>query len=451
MRNILCYILILIFFSFNAHANDLNINIKEATTKNKINYLYVEHHNLPTISLKFAFKKAGYAYDAFDKQGLAYFTSKILNEGSKNNYALSFAQQLESKGIDLKFDIDQDNFYISLKTLSENFEEALGLLSDCIFNTVTDQEIFNRIIAEQSAHVKSLYASPEFIAETEINHAIFKGHPYSNKIYGTLNTINNISQEDVSLYIKNSFDREQIVISAAGDVDPVQLSDLLDKYILSKLPSGNNKTTIPDTTVNKENLLLYVQRNVPQSIIMFATDTVPYHDKDYHASNLFNTMLGGLSLNSILMIELRDKLGLTYHSSSSLDNMDHSNVLLGRIFTDNTTVTKCISVLTDIIERIRKYGVDEDTFAIAKSSITNSFILSMLNNNNVSDILLGLQLHGLDPSYINKYNSHYKAITIEEVNKIAKKILSNELVIIEVGKNNNINGKQIDAKKHILG
>ncbi|AHX04993.1 M16 family metallopeptidase [Ehrlichia japonica] len=451
MRNVLCYIVTLVFFTCNVYADDININIKEATTKNKIHYLYVAHHNLPIISLKLAFKKAGYAYDASDKQGLAYFTSRILQEGSENNNALDFAKQLEGKGIDLKFHVDIDNFYISIKTLSENFEEALALLSDCLFSPVTDPEIFHRVIAEQSAHVKSLYASPKFIANTEINHAIFKGHPYSNKIHGTLNTINNINPEDVSLYIKNSFDKTQIAIGVAGDIDPTKLSDLLDKYILSKLPSGNNKNTIPDTIVNREHSLLYVWKNVPQSVIMFATDTVPYNDKDYHTSNLFNNMLGRLSLNSILMTELRDKLGLTYHASSILDNMDHSNVLLGTITTDNTTVTKCISVLTDIIESIKTHGVSKDTFLSAKSSITNSFILSMLDNDNVANTLLGLQLRGLDPSYINKHNSQYEAITIEEVNKIAKKILSNDLVIIEVGKNNNINGKQITAKQNILG
>ncbi|ABD45122.1 peptidase M16 inactive domain protein [Ehrlichia chaffeensis str. Heartland] len=451
MRNTLFYIITLIFFAYNAYADDININIKEATINNNIRYLYVEHHDLPTISLTLAFKKAGYAYDASDKQGLAHFTSQILQEGSESNHALEFAKQLEGKGIDLKFHVDIDNFYISIKTLSENFEEALTLLSDCLFNPVTDPEIFHRVIAEQSAHVKSLYGSPKFIAATEINHAIFKGHPYSNKIYGTLNTINNITQEDVSSYIKNSFDKDQIVISAAGDIDSAKLSNLLDKYILSKLPSGNNKNTIPDATVNREQKLLYVRRNVPQSVIMFATDTVSYNDEDYYASNLFNNMLGGLSLNSILMIELRDKLGLTYHASSMLDNMNHSNVLLGIITTDNTTVTKCISVLKEIIENIKNNGINQETFLTAKSSITNSFILSMLNNDNVANTLLNLQLRGLDPSYINKHNSYYKTLTIEEVTKVARKILSNDLVIIEVGKNNNINGKQIEAKENILG
>ena len=450
MRNVLCYIVTLILFTCNVYADDININIKEATTKNKIHYLYVTHHDLPVISLKLAFKKAGYAYDPFNKQGLAYFTSRILQEGSEDNNALDFAKQLESKGIDLKFHVDIDNFYISIKTLSENFEEALALLSDCLFSPATNPEIFHKVIAEQSAHIRSLYASPKFIANTEIKHAIFKGHPYSNKIHGTLNTINNINLEDVSLYIKNSFDKTQIAIGAAGDINSTKLSDLLDKYILSKLPSGNNKNTIPDTNVNREHSLLYVRKNIPQSIIMFATDTIPYSDKDYNTSNLFNSMLGRLSLNSILMTELRDKLGLTYHASSTLDNMDHSNVLLGTITTDSTTVTKCISVLIDIIENIKTHGVNKDTFLSAKSSITNSFILSMLNNDNVANTLLDLQLRKLDPSYINKHNSYYEAITIEQVNKIAKKILSNDLVMIEVGKNNNINGKQIEAKQNIL-
>ncbi|WDM85483.1 insulinase family protein [Ehrlichia sp. JZT12] len=453
MKHALCYIAILIFsiYSHNVYADNINLNIQKTSTQNNVHYLYVEHHDLPAISLRFAFKKAGYAYDTLDKQGLAHFTSQILQKGSEDNNELDFTTQLDSKGIELKFEVDEENFYISLKTLSENLEEALSLLSGCIFNPITDSEIFNRVKHEKIANIKALYTSPTFIAATELNHAIFKGHPYSNKIYGTLHTLNNIEPKDIPLYIQNSFDKDQVVISATGDLDSVKLSALLDKYLLSNLPSGNNKNTIPNTTVNKEQKLLYVHRNIPQSVIMFATDTVPYNHQEYYASNLFNTILGGLTLNSILMLELRDKLGLTYYSGSSLLNMEHGNVLLGIITTDNSTVTKCISVLTDILENIKNQGIDEKIFSIAKSNIMNSFILSLLSNDNIASTLLDLQIRGLDPSYINKYNSHYGAITIKEVNKIAQEILSNELVIIEVGKNNNINGEEIHTKQNILG
>ncbi|GAT76672.1 M16 family peptidase [Ehrlichia ruminantium] len=454
MRNVLYYITTLILFIgsfYNAYAdNNININIQKATTKNNVSYLYVEHHNLPIISLTLAFKKAGYAYDTPDKQGLAYFTSQILKEGSQNSSGIDFIKQLESKGIELTFNIDQDNFYITVKTLSENLEYALSLLSDCLLYPTNDDEIFDRVKDEQITQIKSLYSAPNFIAESELFNAIFEGHPYSNRDYGTISTVSNINEEDVQSYIKSSFDKNQIVISAAGDINPTKLSNLLDKYLLSKLPSGNNNNTISDTTINKKNHLLYVARDIPQSVIMFAIDGVPYNNKDYYAADLFNTILGGLSLNSILMIELRDKLGLTYHTSTKLDNMDHSNILKGVLYTDSTTVTKCMSVFKETIENIKNNGIDEMTFSNAKSSIINSFVLSLLNNDNVADTLLSMQLYNLDTNYINQHSSYYEAITLDEVNRIAKKILSNDFVIIEVGKNNNIDGKEINVKQNIL-
>ncbi|QGR02879.1 insulinase family protein [Ehrlichia ruminantium] len=454
MRNVLYYIATFIFFistSYSTYADsNVNINVQKATTKNNVSYLYVEHHNLPTISFTLAFKKAGYAYDKPDKQGLAYFTSQILKQGSQNSSGLDFIKQLESKGITLTFDVDQDNFYATIKTLSENFEYALSLLSDCLLNPTNNEEIFDRVKDEHIAQIKSLYSAPDFIATTELFNTIFEGHPYSNRGNGTLSTVNNINEEDVQSYVKSSFDKNQIVISAAGDINPNELSNLLDKYLLSKLPSGNNNNNIPDTTINKKHNLLYVARDIPQSVIMFATDGIPYNSKDYYAADLFNTILGGLSLNSILMIELRDKLGLTYHTSSRLKNMDHSSILKGVLYTDNTTVTKSMSVFKETIENITKNGIDEVVFSLGKSSIINSFVLSLLNNDNVANTLLSMQLHNLDTNYINNHNSHYEAITLDEVNKVAKKILSNDLVIIEVGKNNNMNGQEINVKQNML-
>ncbi|GAT76662.1 protease [Ehrlichia ruminantium] len=59
-------------------------------------------------------KNAEYTYDTLDKQRLVYFTSQILKERSQNSSDIDFIKQLESKNIELTFNIDQDNFCTKL-------------------------------------------------------------------------------------------------------------------------------------------------------------------------------------------------------------------------------------------------------------------------------------------------------------------------------------------------
>lgn len=427
----------ILFFclGFNLQASG-NLNIEEVTTRKGFKFLFVENCNLPKVSLNISFKDAGYAYENTEKQGLTWFTSLVIQEGAGKNDAKNFAKKLEDKGISLDFIADLEAFRVSLNTLSENLEDAVSLLSDAIIRPKVDPEGLNRVFEKAKVTFNNLEKNPYFVAGKELETLLFKKHPYSKSGYGTLNTVMSITRDDVLTYIKRNFAKDNMVISVVGCATKEEISTLLDKY-LSKLPSKRSKVKkIPVKNdfgpAESKNIFM----DIPQSVIIFAQKGMAYEDPNYYNASVLIDALGGMGLNSILMKELRQNLGITYGISASIIPKKHGSAIFGFMSTDSSTASKAISAVKDVLSKVKKEGIDEQLFKDTKTSLVNNLAFFLSNNTNTAILLDNIQINDRDVNRINNYTNIINDVKLEEVNKLASSLLDPEnLFFVEVGRN----------------
>ncbi|MGL9757406.1 MAG: M16 family metallopeptidase [Wolbachia sp.] len=431
-------LLFLLFFclGFNLQASS-HLNIEEVTTNKGLKFLFVENRDLPKVSLNISFKDAGCVYESAEKQGLAWFTSLVIQEGAGKNNAKDFVKKLEDKGISLNFIADLEAFRVLLNTLSENLEDAISLLSDAIMRPKVDSEGLNRVFEKAKVNFNNFEKNPYLVARKELNTLLFKKHPYSRDPYGTLDTIMSITRDDVLTYIKRSFTKDNIVISVVGCATKEEVSTLLDKY-LSKLPSKRSKVrkvSVKNEFGPAESKSVFM--DIPQSVILFAQKGIAYEDPNYYNASVLINALGGMSLNSILMKELRQNLGITYGVSALNVPNKHGNIISGFMSTDSSTASKAISAVKDTFSRIKKEGIDEQLFKDTKISLVNNFTFSFLSNNvSIAMLLDDMQINDRDVNNINNYTNIINNIKLEEINKLASSLLNPEnLFFVEVGRN----------------
>ncbi|NUX01732.1 insulinase family protein [Wolbachia endosymbiont of Madathamugadia hiepei] len=427
----------ILFFclGFNLQASG-NLNIEEVITHKGFKFLFVENCDLPKVSLNISFKDAGYAYENGEKQGLTWFTSFVIQEGAGKNDAKDFAKKLEDKGISLGFIADLEAFRVSLNTLSENLEDAVSLLSDAIMRPKVDPEGLNRVFEKAKVTFNNLEKNPYFVAGKELETLLFKKHPYSKSGYGTLDTVMSITRDDVLTYIKRNFAEDNMVISVVGCATKEEISKLLDKY-LSKLPSKRSKVKkIPVKNdfgpAESKNIFM----DIPQSVIIFAQKGMAYEDPNYYNASVLIDALGGMGLNSILMKELRQNLGITYGISASIIPKKHGSAIFGFMSTDSSTASKAISAVKDVLSKVKKEGIDEQLFKDTKTSAVNNLAFFLSNNTNTAILLDNIQINDRDVNRINNYTNIINDVKLEEVNKLASSLLDPEnLFFVEVGRN----------------
>ncbi len=132
-----------------------------------------------------------------------------------------------------------------------------------------------------------------------------------------------------------------------------EIITLLDKY-LSKLPSKRSKVRkipVKNNFGSAESKNIFM--DIPQSVILFAQKGIAYEDPNYYNAGVLIDALGGMRLNSILMTELRQNLGITYGVYASIISNKHGNIISGFISTDSSTAGKAISAVKDTFSRIK--------------------------------------------------------------------------------------------------
>lgn len=423
--------LLAILLSFPAFAT----TIKEVRTTSGITAWLVEEHSQPLISVGIAFRDSGTAYDADGKDGKVAMLSAMLLEGAGEMDAESFSKSLENSAVRLNLSADDDNFYGSLETLSEHKDKAFNYLGLALIKPRFDDIALDRVKTQTLSIIKQQQEKPSYKLSRAWQKQVFGEHAYSKAEIGTEDTVKNISKQDLRDFMGNYLTRENIIVSVVGDVNEQELKKLLDDN-LGNLPSNyQSSIKLTDIKLPSTYKQIIIEQDIPQTIVKFGLNGVKRSDPDYITAFVMNYILGGASLTSHLGVEIREKRGLAYAASSALTPLKHAELLQGSFSTRNEKVGEAITTLKQTLADFAKNGVSDDELKDAKKFLTGSFIVGLDSNSSIVSFITMMQLQNLSIDYMDKRNSLITAVSKNEVNKLAKKLIQlDKLQIVMIGK-----------------
>jgi zinc protease len=186
--------------------------------------------------------------------------------------------------------------------------------------------------------------------------------------------------------------------------------------------------------IDKTKIYFVNKDKAPQSEIRIGYMAMPYDATgEFYKSNIMNYVLGG-SFNSHINMNLREEKGWTYGARSNFSG----NKYVGP-FTANAGVrgNATDSSVIEFMKEIRNYadkGVTKDELQFTKNSMGQSDALKYETAQQRAGFIKRILDYKLDKSYVDKQNEILKAITVDEVNTLAKKHLPvDKMVILVVG------------------
>ena len=147
------------------------------------------------------------------------------------------------------------------------------------------------------------------------------------------------------------------------------------------------------------------------------------------------TILGGGGFSSRLMTDVREKLGLTYGISSGLSAYKRAGLWIGQVATKAASMRETIAVLRATLKKVAADGPTAKELADAKTYLTGAYPLRFDGNAQIASIMVGMQMDDLPIDYIATRNDKVNAVTLEDVNRVARRLLDPEnLHFVIVGK-----------------
>lgn len=409
-----------------------NLPITPVTSPGGITAWLVRDTMVPVVSFQFAFR-GGSALDPAAKSGLANLVASTLDEGAGDMNAEAFHAALEENSIYLSYSASRDEFRGGLKTLTANLDEAVRLTALSLTQPRFDAAEVARVQSQIVSDIQSNYSDPQWVAYRTLNNTVFAGHPYHMPGAGFENTVASITRDDLVHWTRERLARDNLLVAVSGDITPEELAPLLDK-LFGGLPAKSKPFQLPDVKLAAAGQRFVVSRGIPQTRLVMAQPGVARSDPDWYAATIINYVLGGGGFNSRLMLEVREKRGLTYGVSTQLQHNKSANLMMVGAATANATAAEAIRIIQEEWQKLAEGGITADELKDAQTYLTGALPLALTSTDKISDFVLQLQLENLGMDYPAERLAKLNAVTLADVSRAAKRLLNvRAMTLIAVG------------------
>lgn len=408
--------------------------VQDITTKSGLSAWFVENRHVPVVSVSLCFENAGSKMDPAGMSGLCAFLTALMTEGCGNKNSLAFREFLFEKNIRLSVDQTKDAVFIRLKTVKENIGDAFNLVKEILLHTRFDEADVQRVRHQLlTNYQQSLYEIGGKLRST-LSSNLFKGHPYAKTTAEFLKETPAVTVGAMKTFMKANFCQDNLRIAVCGDISADALKMLLDETFVSLEPA-QKADAIPDVHIQSLGETIVEPLEIPQTAMVFCQPGIRRTDPNFFAAYILVTILGDGEFESRLWNEVREKRGLTYGISTSVDWNAHNQMIIGQTSTKNQSAAEVMGLIREQWALLHDKGVTAEEVAFVKERLMGSYPLSFTSTDQIANILVQYQVDKLPIDYINKRNELIATVTVEQVNQVAKELLKPEqLTFVMVGK-----------------
>ena len=410
----------------------LATTIERVVSPGGIEAWLVREPAIPMIAVDFAFV-GGAVQDAAGKGGTANLVASLLDEGAGDLDSKAFHTRLERKAIELGFQAERDTLRGTLRTLTENRDEAFEDLRLAVTAPRFDQTDVEIIRAQILSNLRRATTSPTDIANLRWWQTAFADHPYGRPVDGTPESVPTIGIDDLKDYTRRVLARANLKVAVVGDIDAEAVKSMLD-CVFGALPAQPELK--PVATVSPQGLgrRIVIKLDVPQAVVTFGGSGIARKDPDFMAAYIVNHILGGGAFSSRLFQEVREKRGLAYSVSDSLVWLNHTALFLGATATRADRAGETLELIDKEIHRLAENGPTADELAKAKAYLNGSFALNLDTSSKIAALLVQLQRDGLGIDYFARRPEMINAVTLDDARRVAKRLLDGGMLVTVVGR-----------------
>ena len=406
-------------------------SIQEVRSPGGITAWLVQERSIPMLAVEIRFR-GGASLDPAGKEGLANLLSGLLDEGAGDLDSQTFQGRLEDLAISLSYNAGRDGFSGSMRTLTENTDEAFRLLRLSLTEPRFDQEPVERIRSQVITGIRSREQNPDTIVGRTLFEKLYPNHPYGRPSRGTSKSVTTITVDDLRAFVDRRFAKGNLIVGVVGDISAERLSGLLDQAFGSLPEAAENSVSVANVVPVAAGGIEVIRRPIPQSVLMWAMPGIKRNDPDYFAAVLMNYVLGGGSFTSRLYAEVREKRGLAYSVYSAVVPYEHSGIVLGGVGTQNGQLAESLSLIQTEIKKVAREGITAEELEAAKTYTTGAFPLSLTSNARIAGMLVTLQVLDLGIDYLERRAGLINQVTLDDVRVVAARLLDVDAMSVVV-------------------
>ncbi|MBN1848932.1 MAG: insulinase family protein [Deltaproteobacteria bacterium] len=415
---------------------------------------YLADPELPLIDLTLLIR-AGAVDIAEDKTGMAQLLGEaLIRGGTKNHSPAELAMMLDEDAIRLSISINEEDASIHLSVMKEDWEKGLTILNDLLVHPKFDETVLNILKEQAIIALQRQGEDAQAVAGREWEILHFKGHPYGRDPLKALDTIPELTQDDLAGFLGRYFAPPNMVVTVAGDIEMGRLITDLDQILFQGFSEQEAvETSLPEPKPTAPILALIHKPGQVQSQIIMGKNGIKRNHPDYWKLNLLTQILGGS--DSLMYKRLRDDLGLVYASWFGQTYKWEAGILMGYIGCRADKTRQAITETVKIMGQLQSHVPQEDLDQKRLDSL-NSFIFNVDTPQELVEVYGRYHMRQEPLDTLERIQDAYLASNRKEMEALAKRYLNPRQLQIVVVADKTVrvqkeNGQEITLEADLQG
>ena len=360
--------------------------------------------------------------------GISHFAEHLFFKGTEKRSARAIAREIDAVGGVLNAFTSHEYCCYYSKVLAKNLPLATNLISDILLNSVFDLDEIEkerRVILNEIAMVED---TPDDLVHELFEQMFWKENSLGQPILGTVDTVGNFDRSTLLHYVKNAYCGENILVTAAGNLEHQQVVDQVANEFASLVKQGvqpevNHPLYRGGIDIHKKQL--------EQVHICLGTRSLPQNHTERFVLYLLNTVLGG-SMSSRLFQSIREERGLAYSIYSYLHSHSDAGSLVVYAATSPEDTYSVISLILKELKRLRHEVISEDEFIAAREQLKGNLLLSLESTENRMTRLAKNQIYLGQQAIIELSLQNIDLVTPEAVINLARDLFRDEYLTLQL-------------------
>ena len=337
---------------------------------------------------------------------------------------------MEMLGGSIEPDASADYFGYTMKVLSENLTDGLGIISDVIQNPIFQQQ---EVEKERDILLAEIQKTKDSMRDYPVDlfyRSVFPHHPYGLNSLGEPEALNKLTRQEVADWHNRFVVANNMLIVAVGDFDSERLKEELNKE-LGDFTKGEIPTAeIVEVKKEDEESILAEDRAKAQTAQTLGFITCSYQHDDLYPLKVLQSVASGTG--GRFFHELREKRSLAYSVYGYNDSWGRAGVFYAYIATSPEKEEAAKQGLLNEFSRFKTALVDEDELETAKRYISGMYQIYLQTNSAWVKQYAKAELLGKGMEEVEEYAEKIGQVTKEQVRDVANRYFDERRLAVGV-------------------
>jgi predicted Zn-dependent peptidase len=366
--------------------------------------------------------------------GASHFLEHLLFKGTRNRSARDIAEAFDAIGGDLNAYTGKEHTTFYARVLDKDLPMAVEYLCEMLQDSLlrsADFDAERKVILEE---INMHEDAPDELVHDLFSRTLWPEDPLGRTVLGTVETISQMSRDQVRRFWKKHYVPGNFIVAAAGNLDHEELADAVTNYMDTgpDLPAGRGpmrKAEAPPTPFSN---VAVRRRPTEQAHICLGTAGLTRSDPRRYAFGVVNDAIGG-GMSSRLFQEVREKRGLAYSVYSYHAMFAEAGEFAIYAGTTPSSAKEVLEIVGRELEEVAEKGVTNHELERAKEHLKGSTMLALEETSGRMSRLGKSELAHGEILTLDDVIERIDSVTAEHCQAVAEDVLGRPRALAVIG------------------